>query len=53
MHVLDFSAQVYGTHISVRFLARLRDEMKFDGIDALKAQIACDVQSARDYFVLN
>lgn len=53
VHVLDFSAQVYGAHISVRFLARLRDEMKFDGIDALKAQIACDVQSARDYFALN
>jgi len=50
VNVLDFNADLYGKHVHVEFLHKIRDEQKFDGLDALKAQIAMDVESARDFF---
>ena len=46
-HVLDFSGDLYGRRARLDFVARLREERKFAGIEALKAQIAADVASAR------
>jgi riboflavin kinase/FMN adenylyltransferase len=46
-YVLDKSFDLYGSTFEVRFVKRLRAEQKFSGIDALKAQIAKDVESAR------
>ncbi|MES2012417.1 MAG: bifunctional riboflavin kinase/FAD synthetase [Pseudomonadota bacterium] len=51
VHVLDFSGDLYGKHVHVAFLRKIRDEMKFEGLDALKAQIAADVEVARDFFI--
>ena len=48
IHLLDFDRDIYGEDVEVRFLKFLRAEKKFDGIDALKAQIAADVKQARD-----
>ncbi len=45
-HLFDFDGDLYGKQLRVGFVTRLRDEMKFDGIDALKAQIAKDVERA-------
>jgi len=50
VHVLDFNGDLYGKHVHVEFLHKIRDEMKFDGLDALKAQIAVDVELARIFF---
>ncbi|MEI6227973.1 MAG: bifunctional riboflavin kinase/FAD synthetase [Methylophilaceae bacterium] len=50
VHVLDFSADIYGRHVQVEFLHKIRDEMKFDSLDALKTQIAKDVAVARSFF---
>ena len=50
VHLFDFSGDLYGTHLNVRFRHKIRDEMKFPSVDALKAQIALDVDSAKDYF---
>jgi riboflavin kinase/FMN adenylyltransferase len=50
VNVLDFNADLYGQHVHVEFLHKIRDEQKFDGLDALKKQIALDVESARDFF---
>lgn len=50
VNVLDFNADLYGKHVHVEFLHKIRDEQKFDGLAALKAQIALDVESARDFF---
>ncbi len=50
VHLFDFSQSIYGQHIAVRFRTRLRDEMKFDGLDALKAQIMRDAAAAQDFF---
>lgn len=50
VHLLDYAGDLYGVHLNVRFLHKLRSEMKFPNFDALKAQIALDVESAKDYF---
>lgn len=41
--LLDYDGDAYGHSLNLEFAARLRDEKKFPGIDALKAQIASDV----------
>lgn len=50
VHVLDFSEDLYGQHVRVEFLHKIRDEMKFDSLDALKTQIGKDVAVARRFF---
>ncbi len=47
VHLFDFTGDLYGKRIGVEFIAFLRDERKFDGLDALKAQIAADCVDAR------
>ncbi|MEI7430287.1 MAG: bifunctional riboflavin kinase/FAD synthetase [Betaproteobacteria bacterium] len=50
VHLFDFAHEIYGTHLNVRFLHKLRDEMKFPDFNALKAQIATDVTEGKAYF---
>ncbi len=50
VHVLDFNEDLYHQHVHVEFLYKIRDEMKFAGLDALKAQISADVAVTRDFF---
>jgi riboflavin kinase/FMN adenylyltransferase len=52
VHVLDFNGDLYGKHVHVEFLDKIREEMKFESLDALKAQIAKDVIEARSFFSL-
>jgi riboflavin kinase/FMN adenylyltransferase len=49
-HVVDFNRQIYGEKIRVRFLYRLRDEIKFESVEALKAQIDHDYHRTLRYF---
>jgi len=49
-HLLDFDKDIYNHEISLSFHARLRDEMRFDSIDHLTAQIKSDIQRARELF---
>jgi riboflavin kinase/FMN adenylyltransferase len=49
-YILDFEGDIYGRELRVDVLHRLRDEKKFDSIDALVAAIGADVQATRDYF---
>jgi riboflavin kinase/FMN adenylyltransferase len=49
-HVLDMNKDIYGAKLRLGFVQRLRDEKKFDGTDALKAQIEADRARARDLF---
>jgi riboflavin kinase/FMN adenylyltransferase len=46
-HLLDFDGDLYGDHAKVRFVARLRGEVKFEGAEALVAQIQVDCDQAR------
>jgi riboflavin kinase/FMN adenylyltransferase len=47
VHLLDVSVDLYDKLITVEFIARLRGEQRFSGIEALKTQIAADAQQAR------
>ncbi len=49
-HVFDFDGDLYGQHVRVEFLQKIRDERKFDSLNALKAQIADDIAVARNFF---
>ncbi len=49
VHVLNFSEDLYGQHVHVTFLKKLRDEKKFKSIDKLKTQIKLDVQEAQTF----
>ncbi|MFZ1701879.1 MAG: bifunctional riboflavin kinase/FAD synthetase [Pyrinomonadaceae bacterium] len=49
-YIFDFDRDLYGDVLRVRFLHRIRDERKFNGIDELKAQIEKDTARARNYF---
>lgn len=42
VHLLDFNDDLYGKRIRIHFESRLRDEMKFGSVDALKEQLAAD-----------
>ena len=48
--LFDFNQDIYGRHIQVSFLKKLRDEEKFDSLDELKIQIQRDVEQAQAYF---
>jgi len=47
-HVFDFSGDLYGRAIEVEFVAKLRDEVKFESLDALMVQMEIDGARARD-----
>jgi riboflavin kinase/FMN adenylyltransferase len=49
-HVMNWSGDLYGDVLRVRFLHRLRDEKRFGSIDELKSQIERDVTRAENYF---
>ncbi len=53
VYVLNFDDDLYGEAIEVEFRHQLRDEQRFDGLDALKRQIAVDVEAARQYLASN
>lgn len=50
-HLFDFDRDLYGEHVRVHLVAPIRAEMKFAGIDELKAQIATDSEAARALLV--
>ena len=46
-HLIDFDGDLYGQPARVQFVERLRDELKFDSVDALVEQMARDVDQSR------
>jgi riboflavin kinase/FMN adenylyltransferase len=51
VHLFEQQADLYGEHLRVRFLKKLRDEEKYDGLPALQAAIARDARQAREFFL--
>ena len=49
-HVIDLDRDLYGARVRLGFVQRLRDEKKFEGVDALKRQIEADRAQARALF---
>ena len=50
VHILDFDRDLYGSTMRVRFLARLRDERRFESVADLTDQIGRDIAAARERF---
>jgi riboflavin kinase / FMN adenylyltransferase len=46
-HILDFDRDLYGEQATLEFVSRLRDEIKFNSVDALLAQIQADIAQTR------
>lgn len=51
VHLFDFNDEIYGQHLQVDFLHKLRDEEKYANIDTLIRQIEKDVAQAKDFFM--
>lgn len=47
VHLFDFDRDIYGAHVSVAFLHKLRDEQRYPDLEILRAQIKRDVADAR------
>ena len=48
--LLDYDGDLYGKTLRLEFFSHLRDEIRFDSLDALRAQIAADAEATRRYF---
>lgn len=51
VHILDFNGDLYGRHVHVEFMHKLREEIKFESLVALKTQIVADIVVARQFFM--
>lgn len=49
-HIIDYCGDLYGKQIKVEFLDFIREEKKFDSVEALKDRVLMDIESARKYF---
>jgi riboflavin kinase / FMN adenylyltransferase len=49
-HLLDFNGDLYGEELEIVFAEKLRDEKKFPSVDELRAQIARDIERAKEIF---
>ena len=52
VHLFDFNEDIYGSIVEVQVVARLRDEQKFENLDALKTQLSNDLIAARSVLAL-
>ncbi|MEQ1588984.1 MAG: bifunctional riboflavin kinase/FAD synthetase [Gallionella sp.] len=51
VHLFEFSQQIYGKHLRVEFLQKLRDEEKYPDLETLTRHIALDVANAKKWFI--
>jgi len=50
VHLFDFDRDIYGRHVQVSFMQKIRDEIRFESIEALQQQILRDAEKARSFF---
>jgi riboflavin kinase/FMN adenylyltransferase len=50
IHLLDFDDHIYGKHLQINFLHKIRDEEKYDTMDALKERMNLDIEETRNWF---
>ena len=48
-HLLDFKEDIYGMHVEIDFLDRIRDEKRFSSVNELKEQISRDAETRRSF----
>lgn len=49
-HILDFNRDIYGKEITLEFIKKIREEVKFNSVDELKERIKVDIEEARRIF---
>ena len=49
-HLFDFNEEIYGQYVEVHFKQKIRDEIRFNSLDALKAQIEKDIVKVKQIF---
>lgn len=49
VHILDFNKDIYGKHIKISFISKIRNQIKFEDTEKLKAQIVRDIAFAKIY----
>ena len=52
-HLFDFDKEIYGRYVEVHFKQKIRDEMRFQSLEQLQAQIVKDVAEAKKFFEIN
>ena len=52
VHILNYQGQLYGQHLRIQFLEKLRDEQRFDSVEALKLAISSDIIRAEQFFMM-
>ena len=50
-YIIDFNDDCYDKHVKVEFVKRIRDEKRFETVDALKAQIESDILTTKQIFI--
>ncbi|MDH3979784.1 MAG: bifunctional riboflavin kinase/FAD synthetase [Gammaproteobacteria bacterium] len=50
VHLFDFDRDIYGKHVQVSFMKKIRDERRFESFEALREQIQADARQAKDFF---
>ncbi|MDQ8039927.1 MAG: bifunctional riboflavin kinase/FAD synthetase [Rickettsiella sp.] len=50
VHLFNFNKTIYGVRLEIEFLKKIRDEIKFTSLDALKEQVLQDIDLTRNYF---
>lgn len=50
VHIFDFEREIYGQYVKIIFRRKIRDEIKFDGLEQLKKAIFADIANVREYF---
>ncbi|NOZ53291.1 MAG: bifunctional riboflavin kinase/FAD synthetase [Gammaproteobacteria bacterium] len=50
VHLFDFDRDIYGAHVCVNFLEKIREEQRFESFETLKVQINKDAAAARAFF---
>lgn len=50
VHLFEFNRQIYGLHLRVEFLQKIREEAKYPDLESLTEQIALDVAHAKNWF---
>ena len=50
VHLFDFNQDIYGRRITVTFHHKFRDDVHFEGLEALQRQIAIDLDMTREWF---
>ena len=49
-HLFDFNKEIYGRYVEVHFYQKIRDEIRFQSLEELKAQIVKDVAKTKKIF---